>query len=329
MRLVLSLPGLSQSTIELVEFYRSDVEILSRLGPTTIVSSPLHFPRDADLVFSWWWDRSLPAAASARGRAHLPIVVTGATDIGNPVGLSAARAAAKNCLARACATLAVKNLAISTAEVERLARWRYPRVGVVPLAVDVDFYAPPSDPHRDHDMLLTILHLNHKSVQRKGLWRAMNGLAQAKETGCRLVVVGADQGARSDVFRRAEHLGIADRITIAGPVSREEKRRLLWRAGAYVQLSFYEGFGYSVAEAMASGCPVITSRGGALVEVTGGLAHAYVGDDGAFADVVRRMPDEIGSLQASAAHCLEHCREELSYDVRQRRLQEVFEGILA
>lgn len=43
-------------------------------------------------------------------------------------------------------------------------------------------------------------------------------------------------------------------------------------ASVYVQPSFYEGFGLSVLEAMASGTPVVVSKTNALVEVSGNAA---------------------------------------------------------
>ena len=58
----------------------------------------------------------------------------------------------------------------------------------------------------------------------------------------------------------------------AGEVSDEELAALYRGARALVFPSLYEGFGLPVLEAMASGTPVVTSRGGATEEVGGGAA---------------------------------------------------------
>jgi glycosyltransferase involved in cell wall biosynthesis len=57
-----------------------------------------------------------------------------------------------------------------------------------------------------------------------------------------------------------------------GEVSDEELAALYGGARALVFPSLYEGFGIPVLEAMASGTPVVTSRGGATEEVAGGAA---------------------------------------------------------
>ena len=57
-----------------------------------------------------------------------------------------------------------------------------------------------------------------------------------------------------------------------GRVSDEELARLYRGACCVVYASLYEGFGLPVLEAMASGVPVVTSRGGATEEVAGGAA---------------------------------------------------------
>lgn len=54
-----------------------------------------------------------------------------------------------------------------------------------------------------------------------------------------------------------------------GYVSDEDLNKLFNLATIYVQPSFYEGFGMPVVEAMTVGCPVISSRTQALVEVAG------------------------------------------------------------
>lgn len=50
-------------------------------------------------------------------------------------------------------------------------------------------------------------------------------------------------------------------------VSNEENIILLNFAEFFIYLSIYEGFGLPVLEAMACGCPVITSKGSSLEEI--------------------------------------------------------------
>jgi glycosyltransferase involved in cell wall biosynthesis len=61
-------------------------------------------------------------------------------------------------------------------------------------------------------------------------------------------------------------------VESAGFVSDDELARLYRGAACLVYPSLYEGFGLPVLEAMASGTPVVTSRNGALAELSGGAA---------------------------------------------------------
>jgi glycosyltransferase involved in cell wall biosynthesis len=55
-------------------------------------------------------------------------------------------------------------------------------------------------------------------------------------------------------------------------VSDDELRVLYRAARAHLLVSRCEGFGLTVVEAMAAGCPVVTTNGGSLAEVAGDAA---------------------------------------------------------
>lgn len=72
--------------------------------------------------------------------------------------------------------------------------------------------------------------------------------------GWSLVMAGFPGDVPLDRVRAAA--GSSAGIVVRGPVTGDEKRRLLLGADAFVSLSWRENFGYAVAEAMAAGLPV-------------------------------------------------------------------------
>ena len=72
----------------------------------------------------------------------------------------------------------------------------------------------------------------------------------------------------------AEAAELGERVRFTGRVSLEELQRYYAQALALVLPSHYEGFGLTVLEAMAAGCPVICSHAASLPEV-GGDAAVY------------------------------------------------------
>jgi glycosyltransferase involved in cell wall biosynthesis len=67
-------------------------------------------------------------------------------------------------------------------------------------------------------------------------------------------------------------------------------------AAALVYPSLYEGFGMPVIEAMASGCPVITTRHGSLAEASGDAALSISGTS------VPEMVQALTHIQDPAVH---------------------------
>jgi len=86
-----------------------------------------------------------------------------------------------------------------------------------------------------------------------------------------LVLVG-DFRRRLDLRERIERTGIEKQTVFTGVISDDRLVRLYQRATLFVFPSLYEGFGFPVLEAMACGCPVISSNASSLPEVAGDAA---------------------------------------------------------
>jgi glycosyltransferase involved in cell wall biosynthesis len=128
------------------------------------------------------------------------------------------------------------------------------RVRVVPNGVGEGF--SPEGLREDGDYVLAVGTIE----PRKNLGR----LAEAtRRLGVELRVVGA---------RGWGHVELGDGVRRLGRVSDDELARLYRGARCFAYPSLYEGFGIPILEAMASGTPVVTSRGGATEEVAGGAA---------------------------------------------------------
>lgn len=128
---------------------------------------------------------------------------------------------------------------------------------------------------------------------RKNIEGMMGGLARAREKEADLELVWAghlEPGHIAVVEAEASRFGVASAIRRLGYVSDDELRGLYRAARAHLFISRCEGFGLTIVEAMAAGCPVITSDEGALREVGGDAALAVNPEDhGAIGDALVRV----------------------------------------
>jgi len=105
-----------------------------------------------------------------------------------------------------------------------------------------------------------------------------------------LVLVGGCGWDSDDAQKAMRTTIVSDRIHNIGYVSDEQLHALYAAASVYVHPSLFEGFGLTVLEAMAAGCPVVTSKDGALAEVAGNdalLVDPY--DVGSIAEAIQAL----------------------------------------
>jgi glycosyltransferase involved in cell wall biosynthesis len=106
-----------------------------------------------------------------------------------------------------------------------------------------------------------------------GLLRAWR-LARDELGGRQLVILGAERDQRygAELHELAVELGIAEDVVFVGGVPNEETVHFYRAADLLVYPSFNETFGLPILEAMACGCPVVTSNISSMPEIAGGAA---------------------------------------------------------
>jgi glycosyltransferase involved in cell wall biosynthesis len=154
--------------------------------------------------------------------------------------------------------------------------------------VDVDRWA--SEPRAPAETVLARLGLAGRafvlyvgaSDWHKNIEGMLAGFARARQSGTDALLVWAgklgDDHARA-VSAMAERFGVTDSLRLLGYVGDDDLAVLYRAARAHVLVSWCEGFGLTIVEAMASGCPVVTTRGGSLGEVAGDAALTVEPDD--------------------------------------------------
>jgi len=117
---------------------------------------------------------------------------------------------------------------------------------------------------------------------RKNVTTLIRAFALAKQRGAlphALVIAGQRGWLYQDIFRTVEQLELKTHVIFLGYVPDDDLPALYSGADLFAYLSWYEGFGLPVLEAMACGTPVLTSNVSALPEVVGDAGILVAPDD--------------------------------------------------
>lgn len=119
--------------------------------------------------------------------------------------------------------------------------------------------------HYGHDYFLYVGNVKkHKNI--KIFLQAMYEVR--KKINVRAIVVGKKEGLRTPDDNLEKYVDLlGDGVEFTGFVTEYELKQYYANAKAFIFPSLYEGFGFPVLEAMACGCPVISSNAASLPEI--------------------------------------------------------------
>jgi glycosyltransferase involved in cell wall biosynthesis len=154
------------------------------------------------------------------------------------------------------------------------------KVSVIHNAIDERFLAPANAERMDlvrqrfqleHPFVLYVGNIKpHKNIER-----LIDAFGRARSQGpdhLKLVIIG-DEISKYPALRQSVHKHKLDKhVRFLGFQPTETLAAFYRLARAFVFPSLYEGFGLPPLEAMACGCPVVTSNVSSLPEVAGGAA---------------------------------------------------------
>ncbi len=220
--------------------------------------------------------------------------VLAAVDHASPASLLANRGLLRGFRAAARELLASFRVILpnSAAEVDvlRSAFGSLPPVQIVPNAVDVDAFAPPSEPSQRAGVLC-VGRIEPRKNQLT-LLRAFDAFdtPELSDVEPALTLVGG-AGRFSGDYWRACRAAAGPRVRFVEHSTGAALRDLYHRAAVHVNVSWYETPGLASLEAAASGCRIVATPGGATRE--------YLGDAAFWC-----QPNDVESIRAAIAQAL-------------------------
>jgi glycosyltransferase involved in cell wall biosynthesis len=203
------------------------------------------------------------------------------------------------------------------------------RFSIVPNGVSSDFLLREPTPYRPEGPIVFFGRIEYS----KGVDVLLEALSALAESGIRRRCIIAGRGhAEAAVDRRIATYGLGDLIERPGWLSPDALVELLYDASVAVLPSREESFGNAMAEAMAAGVPVVSTRAGSIPEVvidgeTGRLVPP--GDAEALATAIRDVlesPDDARSLGRAGR---ERVESTFTWPAVARRMERLYDTLLS
>lgn len=136
------------------------------------------------------------------------------------------------------------------------------------LAKDKEIVSKIKDKYQIKNKLILTVSASYKFKNLTKLIEGFNTLLK-KAQSLQLLIVGLGGKGKPEIEKQINEFNLDHKVLVAGWVPEEDLPLLYKAAEMYVHPSLYEGFGFPVLEAMACGCPVVSSKSASLPELVG------------------------------------------------------------
>jgi glycosyltransferase involved in cell wall biosynthesis len=256
------------------EYYKQDIDALKALGhEVTICTKLWQIPLKFDAIFVWWWTHALIPVLLCRVLRR-PSIVTGTFNFRFPEELQGRDYFRRPYWQRFLIEAAVKhcnlNLFVSQLELEQCSKhFGLHNAGYSPHCVDDHYLQGPST--NRSKAIVNIAWSGKQNLIRKGIPELLAAVRLLKDRGqdVQVYLAGLEGDGRGYLLETIQQLELENEVHYLGPITREQKIRILRESEIYVQPSQYEGFGLAILESMGCGACAIVRDVGAVKEVVG------------------------------------------------------------
>jgi len=273
----------TKKDLDLVQWYKNDIQILKDLGYKVILSTSFkEIPLNCDLYCSWWYTTSVFPLIKAKILNKPLIILGGGSEVVTSLEIGGyySKSFFKKMIINLCIKLADCSIAISKNEYYDLKRLGVKKSKIIYHAIDTKIYSPKNGIKKTENIILSISVLTKGNIERKKIWTIIKSIPYVikKFNNVKFVLIGKHLDGYYELKKFTEKTGIDKYIKFVGEVTAKEKIEYLQKALIYVQPTAHEAFGVAIAEAMSCELPVISSKRGAVSEVLGNCG-LYVDPD--------------------------------------------------
>jgi len=201
------------------------------------------------------------------------------------------------------------------------------KIGLIYNGIDTDTFSPQAQVERKPFRIMTTASADQPLKGLKFLLEAIAEL-KSKYPDIELLIVGKlSEGGQTE--KQLKRLKLKDSVRFVSGISTEALVEHYSEASVVVSPSLYEGFGLPAGEAMACGCAVISSDGGALPEVVGdaGLVVS-AGDSQALAGALDQVLSDEGLRQEMGRKGRQRILDAFCWKVAAREFTDYYHEIL-